>query len=396
VSINIEDFSLLDEMGPEKIVILRDPSVGMNAIFAIDNTAIGWPAGGIRMAPDVSIDEIVRLGRAMTYKFASYRLKVGGSKVGIMADPRSEDRDLVISSFANAIKPFILEDRYYPGPDMGTYDSDIERIFNIIGKPGLTPKPIGLMKNGYPVEELYTGYGVVYCLEAVLSHLKTKQNLNNDYKPKVILEGFGKVGTSVAISLNELGYTLNGISTIKGAIFDEKGLNIPEILKLQRTYGDDLIDQYHSENLVRIESEKLFNLSSEYPIDFIIPGARQDVINKYNIDKLNAKAIIPAANIPYEKDITEILEEKNIIAFPDFVANAGEVLAIGINKIAQDADEIFSYVKSEIDTKTMEIIKGAQATNMSIYNYAVNDAFKFINKYLIRRTKRIKKMNEKY
>lgn len=396
MSINIEDFSLLDEMGPEKIVILRDPSVGMNAIFAIDNTAIGWPAGGIRMAPDVSIDEIVRLGRAMTYKFASYRLKVGGSKVGILADPRSEDRDLVISSFANAIKPFILEDRYYPGPDMGTYDSDIERIFNIIGKPGLTPKPIGLMKNGYPVEELYTGYGVVYCLEAVLSHLKTKQNLNNDYKPKVILEGFGKVGTSVAISLNELGYTLNGISTIKGAIFDEKGLNIPEILKLQRTYGDDLIDQYHSENLVRIESEKLFNLSSEYPIDFIIPGARQDVINKYNIDKLNAKAIIPAANIPYEKDITEILEEKNIIAFPDFVANAGEVLAIGINKIAQDADEIFSYVKSEIDTKTMEIIKGAQATNMSIYNYAVNDAFKFINKYLIRRTKRIKKMNEKY
>ena len=396
MSINIEDFSLLDEMGPEKIVILRDPSVGMNAIFAIDNTAIGWPAGGIRMAPDVSIDEIVRLARAMTYKFASYRLKVGGSKVGIMADPQSKNKDLIISSFANAIKPFILEDRYYPGPDMGTYDSDIERIFNIIGKPGLTPKPIGLMKNGYPVEELYTGYGVVYCLEAVLSHLKTKQNLNNDYKPKVILEGFGKVGTSVAMSLNELGYTLNGISTIKGAIFDQEGLNIPEILNLQRTYGDDLIDKYHSENLVRIESEKLFNLSSEYPIDFIIPGARQDVINKDNIDKLNAKAIIPAANIPYEKGITEILEKKNIIAFPDFVANAGEVLAIGINKIAQDADEIFSYVKSEIDTKTMEIIKGAQATNISFYNYAVNDAFKFINKYLTRRTKRIKKMNEKY
>lgn len=81
MSINIEDKSLLDEMGPEKIVIFRDPSVGMNAILAIDNTAIGWPAGGIRMAPDVSIDEIVRLARAMTYKFASYRLKVGGAKV---------------------------------------------------------------------------------------------------------------------------------------------------------------------------------------------------------------------------------------------------------------------------------------------------------------------------
>ena len=147
MSIKIEDLSLLDEKGPEKIVILRDPTVDMKAIFAIDNTAIGWPAGGIRMAPDVSVDESVRLARAMTYKFASYRLKVGAAKVGIVADPQSQNKDLIISSFATAIKPFILEDRYYPGPDMGTYDSDIERIFNIIGKPNLTPKPLGLMKN---------------------------------------------------------------------------------------------------------------------------------------------------------------------------------------------------------------------------------------------------------
>lgn len=396
MSINIEDKSLLDEMGPEKIVIFRDPSVGMNAILAIDNTAVGWPAGGIRMAPDVSIDEIVRLARAMTYKFASYRLKVGGAKVGIMADPQSKNKNLIISSFASAIKPFILENLYLPGPDMGTYDSDIERIFNIIGKPGFTPKSLGLIKNGYPVEELFTGYGVVYCLETILTHLKTKQNLSNDYKPKILLEGFGKVGTSVAMSLNELGYKLTGISTIKGAIFDEDGLNIPEILKLQRTYGDDLINQYHGENLVKIESKELFKLSTEYPTDFIIPGARQDVINKENIDKIDVKAVIPAANIPYEKNIINILEEKEILAFPDYVANAGEILAIGVNKVAKNAEEIFNHVKSEIETKTVEIIKGAQASNTSFYKYAADDAFKYIKKYLDRRTKRIKKLNEKY
>jgi glutamate dehydrogenase (NAD(P)+) len=396
LSINIEDKSLLDEMGPEEIVIFRDPSVDMKAILAIDNTAIGWTGGGIRMASDVSVDEIVRLARAMTYKFASYRLKVGGAKVGIIADPLSSSKNLIISSFATAIKPYILENRYIPGPDMGTYDSDIERIFNIIGKPSLTPKPLGLMKNGFPVEELYTGYGVVYCLESILTYLKTKQNLGNDYKPKIILEGFGKVGTSVAMSLNELGYKLTGISTIKGAVFDEAGLNIPEILNLQRTYGDDLIDKYQSENLVRIESNKLFILSSEYPTDFIIPGARQDVINKENVDKIDVKAIIPAANIPYEKNIINILEEKEIIAFPDYVANAGEILAIGVNKVAKDAEEIFNHVKSEIENKTGEIIKGAQANNSSFYNYAAADAFKYIKKYLSRRTKRIKKLNEKY
>jgi len=396
MSLNIKDPSILDDLGPEKIILLRDPSVGMTGIFVIDNTALGWPAGGIRMAPDITVEEMARLARAMAYKFASYRFKVGGAKAGIMADPRSEKKDLLIASFAEAIKTYIIEDRYICGPDMGTYDRDIERIFNIIGKPGLAPKPLGMKKNGFPVEELFTGYGVCYCIEAVFNHLKNRGVFEENYKPKIILEGFGKVGVGIAMSLQELGFKLTGVSTINGAIFNEDGLDLEKLLELKLQYGDDLINQYESKNLVKVEKEKLFELSSEYPTDFLIPGARQDVINTNNVDKIEVKAIVPASNIPYEKGITSTLKEKGIIDFPDFVANAGEVLAIGVNKVAKNAEEIFDYVRSNIDAKAMEIIKGALEKNLSAYDYAVDDALSYIKKYLNRRSKRLEKLNKKY
>ena len=396
MSLNIKDPSILDDLGPEKIILLRDPRVGMTGIFVIDNTAIGWPAGGIRMAPDITVEEMARLARAMTYKFASYRFKVGGAKAGIMAAPRSEKKHLLISSFAEAIKTYIIEDRYICGPDMGTYDRDIERIFNIIGKPGLAPKPLGMKKNGFPVEELFTGYGVCYCIEAVFNHLKNRGVFEENYKPKIILEGFGKVGVGIAMRLQELGFKLTGVSTINGAIFNEDGLDLGKLLELKLQYGDDLINQYESKNLVKIEKEKLFELSSEYPTDFLIPGARQDVINTNNVDKIEVKAIVPASNIPYEKGITSTLKEKGIIDFPDFVANAGEVLAIGVNKVAKNAEEIFDYVRSNIDEKAMEIIKGALEKNLSAYDYAVDDALSYIKKYLNRRSKRLEKLNKKY
>jgi glutamate dehydrogenase (NAD(P)+) len=396
LDLNIKNSVLLDELGPEKIVILWDPSVNMKGILVIDNTAVGWPAGGVRMAPDISIDEMTRLARAMTYKFASYRLKVGGAKAGIMADPLSENKDVLIASFAEAIKTYIVEDRYICGPDMGTYDRDMERIFNIIGKPGLAPKPLGLKKNGFPVEELFTGYGVCYCIKAIFDLLKTKGEFSESYKPKIILEGFGKVGIGIAISLKELGYKLTGVSTIKGAIFDENGLDLDKLLELKHQYGDNLINYYESKNLVKVEKQKLFELSSEFITDFIIPGARPDAINMKNIEKIKSKAIVPAANIPYEKGVTTILKEKNIIPFPDFVSNAGEILAIGVNKIAKSADEIFEYVGSEIDKKTKEIINGALNENLSAYDFAIKDALGYIKKYLKRKSERIKKLNKRY
>jgi len=395
---NIQDYSLLDDIGPEKIMIIRNPSIGLNAILAIDNSIYGIPAGGVRLAPDITVDEMVRLSRAMSLKFCAYRLKLGGAKAGIWGDPLDENKDILLTGFANAIETYVKNDVYYPGPDMGTDDDDILKMFSVMGVPNLAPKKIGMVKLGVPVEELFTGYGVVYCLEVIYSNLEklTKKKFDTSKKPKIILEGFGKVGTAIAMSLKELGFTLTGVSTINGAIFDEGGLDIEELLKLKLTYGDDLVNQYTSKNHIRIPKEKLFELSSEYPTDFIIPGARPDVINKKNIDKINAIALVPAANIPYEKGSTDILKEKEIIAFPDFIANAGEVLAILVNKVAKNANEIFDYIKSKITGKTFEVIQGAAEKNLSSYDYAVADSLNELTKKIKRKTNSLEKLNKRF
>lgn len=395
----IKDYSLLDEIGPEKIIVIRNPSTDLNAVLVIDNSTYGIPGGGLRLAPDISIDEIIRLSRAMSLKFCAYRLKVGGAKAGIWGDPRDkEKKEMLLTSFAKATETFTKNDVYYPGPDMGTDDDDLLKIFSVMGVPNLAPKKIGMVKLGVPVEELFTGYGVVYCLEVIYSNIEklTKIKFDTSKKPKIILEGFGKVGTAIAMSLKELGYILTGVSTIKGAIYDEGGLDIEELLKLKLAYGDDLVNQYESKDHIQIPKEKLFELSSEYPTDFIIPGARPDVITKNNIDKINAIALVPAANIPYEKGSTGLLYEKGIIAFPDFVANAGEVLAILVNKVAKNAEEIFDYIKSKITQKTYEVIQAAAERNITPYEYAVADSLNELTKKIKRKSNSLEKLNRRF
>ena len=394
---NFENFS--EDDGPEKIVFLNNPTFNMKAVLVIDNSIYGTPAGGVRLASDITVDEMLRLAHAMTLKFCTYKVPAGGAKAGIWGSPLDlEKKNILLTSFADSIEPFIKNYLYYPGPDMGTDDNDLLKIFNIVGLPNLAPKKIGLFKHGIPVEELFTGYGVVYCLESIYSYLEklTGKKIQKTQKPRILLEGFGKVGTALAMSLDELDFKLTGISTLNGAIFDEDGLNIKKLLKLKSSYGDDLVNQYESKNMIKISKEKFFDLSSEYPTEFIIPGARPDAIHKQNVDKIGSLAIVPAANIPYEKGITEKLKEKDIIAFPDFVSNAGEVLAIYVGKAAKNSDEIFEYIKSKITEKIIEIIQGALETKMSLYQFAVNEALKVLQTKMKRKIKRLEKLNKRY
>lgn len=393
VDFSIHDPSLVDDIGPEKIVIIRNPQTKLNSVLVIDNSVYGIPAGGVRLAKDISLDEIIRLSRAMSLKFCSYKMKVGGAKAGIWGDPLNlEEKSILLTSFAKSIERYVKNDVYYPGPDMATDDDDLLKMFRVMGAPNLAPNKIGMIKHGIPVEELFTGYGVMYCTRVIHQYLK-KDKLQS---PRILLEGFGKVGTAIALSIAELGFSLNGVSTIEGAIFDEDGLDIENLVALKKQYGDKFVHHYNSNNLVKIEKENLFNLSSEYDIDFIIPGARPDVINKKNIDKLDVTAIIPAANIPYEKGIIEKLEERNIIAFPDFVANAGEILAILVNKVAKSPDEIFQYIQEKISQKTMEVLEKSNQLGISPYKYAENDALKELTKKLDRNKRSLEKLDKRY
>ena len=392
--IAIQPNFLENEIGPERIVILKDSSLNMKAFVVVDNSIYGIPAGGCRMAPDLTLNEIARLARAMTLKFCTYRIPLGGAKSGICSDPHRKDKDLIITSFANLIRPYLKENVYYCGPDMGTTTIDQERIFKIAGKSDVSFPELNFKRNGVPIEDHFTGYGVVFSLETILK--KVKWIKNSVDKPKILLEGFGKVGKSVMLRLRELGFDLMGLSTVKGAIYDADGLNIDNLLNLREKYGDNAVNHYEGKNLIKIEKEKLFELSSEYSTDFIIPGARSDAINEKNIDKIKTKAIISAANIPYAEGMTDILEENGILAFPDFVSNAGAVIIESMMFNQWNIDELFNYLQKEITIKTSEILKGATEKKISTYEYAKFEALEELKKKALRRRKKIEKLNRKY
>ena len=142
-------FATADDLGPEKIVHIHVPGIGLQAILVIDNVACGPAIGGVRMAPDVSVGECRRLARAMTFKNAAAGLPHGGGKSVIVADPRCdiEQKERLIRGFAQAIGPL---DDYIVGPDMGTDETCMAWIRDEIGRSVGLPREIG----GIPLDEI--------------------------------------------------------------------------------------------------------------------------------------------------------------------------------------------------------------------------------------------------
>src|SRR5574341_608269 len=119
--------AMVDEVGPAKLVLLHDPDVGLDAIVVVDNVAAGPAIGGVRMAMNVTVEEVVRLARAMTLKNAAAGLPHGGGKAGIVADPHTADKRHLVRAFARAIREIA---DYIPGPDMGTDEACMAWLFD--------------------------------------------------------------------------------------------------------------------------------------------------------------------------------------------------------------------------------------------------------------------------
>ncbi len=164
--------ALMDEWGPERVVCVSDTRTGMRGVLVIDNTARGMGKGGMRMSPAVTVAEIARLARVMTYKWAGADLFFGGAKAGIMADPAAPDREAVLRSFVRALAREIPS-RYVAGLDMGLTERDAAVVQDELGDRGAavgTPHALG----GMPYDELgVTGFGVAEAADAAARHAGT-------------------------------------------------------------------------------------------------------------------------------------------------------------------------------------------------------------------------------
>jgi glutamate dehydrogenase (NAD(P)+) len=350
----------LDDIGPERILFHYDPATAMRAVIVIDTIRFGLSAGGVRMAADLTLTEMVRLARAMTYKFAMLELPCAGAKAGIWLDPSDPRRPQVMRAFIDVLRPLAASRAYMAGADMGTAAAD----FAALRPDGGASPSLGEQDfEGMPLEEQLTGYGVVVAARIAAETLGWPLA-----GVRVALEGFGKVGAGAAKFLAREGACLVAVSTVRATLHRPEGLDIARLLALRRMYGDAAIEHYDGEEL--LPREELFSV----PAEVVIPGARPDAIDVATADALPARLVVPAANIPYAAGVPQRLHARGIMPLPDFVTNAGGVLAALVELQGGTAADAFAMVRERVAQNVRLILDVARHDGCSPHDAAVGVA----------------------
>lgn len=332
-----------DEWGPEKICHIYDPRLPLRAIVVIDNTALGPAIGGIRLAPDITTEEVFRLARTMTWKNAAAGLPHGGAKAGIVGNPAMprHEKERLLRALGRAIADLI---DYIPGPDMGTDESCMAFIYDENQRATGRPKVTG----GIPLDEMgATGFGLAVAAEQLAGHLGIGLA-----GARVAIQGFGNVGKAAAKFLEKSGAVLVAASDSAGAIYNPAGLNVAQLLALKEGHGKVL--DYVGATI--IAAEELFVL----PCDILVPAARPDVINMANAPKIQAKLILQGANIPIEPAAEKYLHDQGILSLPDFIVNAGGVITTAIEYRKGTASEALSAIQEKIRENCQAVLRQMQ------------------------------------
>lgn len=356
-------FDLADELGPSKVIHVHEPSLGLKAVLAIDNVAIGPSIGGLRMAPDVSAEECLRLARAMTLKNAAAGLPHGGGKSVLYADPKmpKSDKQQLIRALACALRGV---DDYIFGPDMGTDEECMAWVHDEIGRAVGLPRELG----GIPLDEIgATGKGILHVAEVATSFCDLKLE-----GARVVVQGFGAVGFHSARFLAARGAVVVGAADSRGTVYNRQGLDIKALGKLKRA-GKPLSDYPAAEKADR-------DAVLELECDIWIPAARPDVVREDNVDRLRARLVIEGANIPVTPEAERRLHEKGVLCVPDLIANAGGVICAAKEYSGASQTEALETIKEQARANTQEVLSEARGGNIPPREVAVGLALRRLNR----------------
>jgi glutamate dehydrogenase (NAD(P)+) len=286
------------------------------------NGARGPYKGGIRYHPEVDLDEVRALATLMSWKTAIAGIPFGGAKGGINVDTKQcEPHELqrITRSFIDKIEKVLGPTRDIPAPDVGTNAQTMAWMMDEYGKlHGHTPaivtgKPIAL--EGSFGREAATGRGVVYMFREAAGQLGLTPS-----STRVVVQGFGNVGSWAARIINQLGAKVIAASDAGGAVHSEAGFDLSR-LQAHSAEGGQLIE-YAGDGTEAISPEELLALECEV----LIPAALGGMIHRDNADSVRAQLIIEGANSPTTPTADEILADNGVTIIPDVMANAGGVV----------------------------------------------------------------------
>jgi len=340
--------------GSQFIYSIVDKESNLLGYLAMDSTINGCSYGGLRMVPSLSPKTLAQAARVMTLKHGFLGLPLGGAKAAIIADPEAplEEKRRLLKNFGESLMPFLKTRSYVPGGEFGLSDDDIR--FMLIAN-GLKVQPRSLTgRSGF-----YTGLTVFTAAISAARHIGLDLS-----RASVAIEGFGKVGSSVALSFWERNMRVVAISTIQGAIYREEGLDVGQLNILYNQVGSKAVQAYQGAQ--QIEKNKLLELE----VDLLAPCAGHYSIDADNAGRVAAKIICPGANIPTTSEAEQILFQRGILSLPDFVANCGGALGTSMEFAGLGEGCIRQFVEQRFGRKVDEVLAAAEKVNMIPREYA--------------------------
>jgi glutamate dehydrogenase (NAD(P)+) len=346
---------------PDKEITLYIP-VGMDngqlEVFTgyrvLHSTVRGPGKGGIRFAPDVSVDEVRALAAWMTWKCAVVDIPFGGAKGGIICDPRKMSRgelERLTRRYTAELSDWLGPERDVPAPDVGTNEQTMAWVMDTYSMHArqattavVTGKPIEL--GGSRGRREATGRGVMICVDKALAKLGMRKE-----GTRVVIQGFGNVGSLAAELMHKVGYKIVGLADIGGGLYNENGFDVPNVIDWVYKQKKPLQD-LPTGGAKMSSRDVLFQ-----PCDVLIPAAVENQITEQNAHQVQAKILCEGANGPTTWQADAIIDAKGIFTVPDILGNAGGV-TVSYFEWVQDRQGFF-WRESEVNERLYDIMDRA-------------------------------------
>jgi glutamate dehydrogenase (NAD(P)+) len=326
----------------------------------VHSDARGPAKGGIRFHPEVAVDEVRALAMWMTWKAAVVDIPFGGAKGAVRCNPKemsAREIENMTRRFTWEIAPLIGPERDIPAPDVYTnpqvmaWMMDTYSMLKGYTVPGVvTGKPLELGGSLGRFEA--TGRGVVITAGEAAGHLEIDLA-----GATVVLQGSGNVGGVAARYFDKAGAKVIGISDSEGGLFNEKGLDVEELLRRKNQENCSLSSIPGGE---KVTNEELLEL----PADILVPSAVGRQITDANAAKLKCRVVVEGANGPTTPEADEVLFERGIFVVPDILANAGGVTASYFEWVQNMQELIWS--EEQVYGRLEHIMKKAFKETLSI------------------------------
>jgi glutamate dehydrogenase (NAD(P)+) len=284
------------------------------------STARGPAKGGLRYSPEVNLDEVRALAAWMTWKCAVVNIPFGGAKGGIICDPKKmsqNELERMTRRYTSELIEFLGPEKDVPAPDVNTNEQTMAWMMDTYSMhmrqtvtACVTGKPIAI--GGSRGRREATGRGVMVVTDQALKKL----GMDRD-STRVIVQGFGNVGSNAAHLMFQHGYTIVGIAEWDGGIYNPHGIDLDALWEYHQTnrtiHGFPGAEKCDTAELLVTDCEVL------------IPAATENVITSKNAGRVKARILVEGANGPTTTNADKILGEKGVFIVPDILANAGGV-----------------------------------------------------------------------